>query len=200
MPKINKYYLVIPFEIIFLFFLLIVLPTVFLKEKPGISQTSFENILPLDINHSYIQSFTANRNNLNSVSLLLKNPAIKSTDMLYVEVQDSNYQVLQSFSISGRAVEDPGWINFKFSPINSKKDNIFYLKISSDSPTDDLLYIYGDRNTNNINFKTTFKASNIKESFSDNLNQQILNFKSRNMFQGGLYLFTIILINILILI
>jgi len=200
MPKINKFYLIIPIEIIFIFFLLIILPTIFLKEKPGINQISFENILPLDINHSYIQSFISNKNNLNSVSVLLKNPALKSIDMVYIEVQNSNYETIQSFSISGRGIEDPGWINFKFSPINSKKGDIFYLKITSDSPKDNLLYIYGDKNTNNINFKTTFTALNIKESFKDNLNQQINNFKSRNIFQAGFYLFTIVLINILILI
>jgi len=200
MPKINKFYLIIPIEIIFIFFLLIILPTIFLKEKPGIKQISFENILPLDINHSYIQPFISDKNNLHSVSVLLKNPALKSIDMVYIEVQNSNYETIQSFSISGRGIEDPGWINFKFSPISSKKGDIFYLKITSDSPKDNFLYIYGDKNTNNINFKTTFTALNIKESFKDNLNQQINNFKSRNIFQAGFYLFTIVLINILILI
>ena len=176
------------------------MPIIFLKEKPGINQISFENILPLDINHSYIQSFISNKNNLNSVSVLLKNPALKSIDMVYIEVQNSNYETIQSFSISGRGIEDPGWINFKFSPISSKKGDIFYLKITSDSPKDNLLYIYGDKNTNNINFKTTFTARNLKESFKDNLNQQINNFKSRNIFQTGFYLFAIVLINLLILI
>lgn len=200
MPKINKFYLIIPGEIIFIFFLLIILPTIFLKEKPGIRQTSFENILPLDINHSYTQSFVSDRNNLNSISVLLKNPALKSINMVYLEVQNSNYETIESFSVSGQSIEDPGWVNFKFSPISSKKGDIFYIKITSDSPKDNLLYIYGDKNTNNINFKTTFTALNIKESFKDNLNQQINNFKSRNVFQTGFYLFTIVLVNILILI
>jgi len=200
MPKINKFYLIIPGEIIFIFFLLIVLPTIFLKEKPGIHQISFENILPLDMNHSYTQPFVSDRDNLNSISVLLKNPALKSINMVYLEVQNNNYETLQSFSVSGQNIEDPSWINFKFPPIKSKPGDIFYIKITSDSPKDNLLYIYGDKNTNNINYKTTFTSLSTKESFKDNLNQQLNNFKSRNVFQTGFYLFTVVLVNILILI
>ena len=200
MPKINNFYLIIPGEIIFIFFLLIILPTIFLKEKPGIYQTSFENTLPLSIKNSYIQQFVTDRDNLNSFSVLLKNPELKSNDFVYLELLNSHKETIQSLKTSGISISDPSWIRFKFSPINSKKGDIFYLKITSNSQKDNLLYIYGDKNTNNINFKTTFISRNIKESFKDNLNQQINNFKSRNIFQTGFYLFTIVLINILILI
>jgi len=200
MPKINKFYLIIPAEIFFVFFILIILPTIFLKEKPGIYQTSFENTLPLSIKNSYIQQFVTDRDNLNSFSVLLKNPELKSNDFVYLELLNSHQETIQSLKTSGISISDPSWIRFKFLPISSKKGDIFYLKITSDSPKDNLLYIYGDKNTNNINFKTTYTALNIKESFKDNLNQQINNFKSRNIFQTGFYLFTIVLINILILI
>lgn len=200
MPKKNNFYLIILAEISFLFFILIIIPTVFLKEKPGIHQTSFENILPLDINHSYVQSFISDKNNLSSVSVLLKNPSLESRDIVYIEVQNKNKETLQSLSISGQGVEDPGWLNFKFPPINSKIGDIFYLKISSDAQKDNLLYIYGDKNTKNINFKTTFTASNIKESLLDTLNQQINNFQSRNIFQTATYLLLFLLINIFLFI
>jgi len=196
MPRKNNFYLIILAEISFLFFILIIIPTIFLKEKPGIYQTSFDNTLPLDINHSYIQPFVSDKNNLSSVSVLLKNPSLESRDIVYIEVQDSNQETLQSLSISGQGIEDPGWLNFKFPSINSKIGDIFYLKISSDSQKDNLLYIYGDKNTKNINFKTTFTATNLKESFDDNLNQQINNFKSRNIFQTASYLILLILTNI----
>ena len=200
MPKINKFYLIIPGEIIFIFFLLIILPTIFLKEKPGVYQTSFENTLPLSIKNTYVQQFTTDKNNLNSFSVLLKNPELKSNDFVYLELLNSHKETVQSLKTSGISISDPSWIRFKFSPINSKKGDIFYLQITSNSQKDNLLYIYGDKNTNNINFKTTYTALNIKESFKDNLNQQINNFKSRNIFQTGFYLFAIVLINLLILI
>jgi hypothetical protein len=198
MLRKNNFYLIIFIEILFLFFILIITPTVLLKEKPGVYQTSFENVLPLDINHSYSQSIISDRDNLNSISVLLKNPSLESRDIVYIEVQNSKQETLQTLSISGQGIEDPGWLKFKFSPIISQKGDIFYLKITSNSQKDNLLYIYGDSKTKNINFKTTFTAKNMSESFKDNLNQQIINFKSRNIFQGLLYLSLIIFINIYI--
>lgn len=201
MPKkINKFYLIILVEFFFLFFILIIIPTVFLKEKPGINQTSFENILSLDINHSYTQIFTSDKDNLNSVSVLLKNPNLESRDIIYIEVQNNYQETLRSLSISGQGVEDPGWLKFKFPLINSKKGDVFHIKITSNSQKDNFLYIYGDKNTKNINFKTTFTANSIKESLKDNLNQQINNFQSRNIFQTVIYLFVLLLINIFIFI
>ena len=200
MPKISKPFILIISELTFLVFLLIILPLIFIRERPGVSKTSFEKILPLDINHSYIQSIISDRNNLNSVSVLLKNPGLESKDVVYIEIQNNHQETLRSFSISGRSIEDPGWLNFKFPPLNSKKGDIFLLKISSNSQKDNLLYIYGDPNTQNINFKTTFTTENIKESFKDNLNQQINNFKSRNIFYSVTFLLLLLLTNIFILI
>ena len=200
MPKISKLFILIISELTFLVFLLIILPLIFIRERPGVSKTSFEKILPLDINHSYIQPIISDRNNLNSVSVLLKNPGLESRDIVYIEIQNNHQETLRSFSISGRSIEDPGWLKFKFPPLNSKKGDIFLLKISSNSQKDNLLYIYGDPKTQNINFKTTFTAENIKESFKDNLNQQINNFKSRNIFYSATFLFLLLLINIFILI
>jgi len=46
MLKINKLFLLIIIELVFLLFLLLILPSIFIRERPGIHQTSFENILP----------------------------------------------------------------------------------------------------------------------------------------------------------
>jgi hypothetical protein len=200
MAKISKLLILIISEVFFLGLLFIILPTIFIWERPGVFQTSFEKILPLDVNHSYTQSIVSDRNNLNSVSILLKNPGLESRDIVYIEIQDTNQETLRSFSISGRGVEDPGWLKFKFPPLNSKKGDIFLLKISSNSQKDNLLYVYGDQNIQNVNFKTTFIAKNIKESFKENINQQINNLKSRNIFKTVSYLFILLLINIFILI
>lgn len=200
MLRKNNFYLLILIELFFLFFILIIVPSLFLKEKPGVRQTSFENILPLDINHSYIEPIISDKNNLNSISVLLKNPNLKSTDLVDFEIQNQNKDTIQLLRISGISIEDPGWVRFKFPSTNSKIGDVFYLKISSNSPKDDHLYIYGDQNTKNINFKTTFSTQNIKDSFKDNLNQQLVNFKSRNIFQTTTYLFLLLLANVFIFI
>jgi len=199
MLKINKLFLLIIIELVFLLFLLLILPSIFIRERPGIHQTSFENILPLDINHSYTQSFISDQDNLNSVSVNLKNPALKSRDMVYVEVQDVNKETLQELSITGQGIEDPSWLNFKFPLLNSKKGDTFLIKVTSNAQNDNDLYIYGNNKNQNINFKTTFATQNIKESFKDNLNRQVDNFNSKDIFYSVTYLLLILLINIFIL-
>ncbi len=198
MLKRNNFYLLVLIEISFLFFMLIIIPSIFLTEKPGISQISFENILPLDKNNIYNQIFVSSRNNLNSVSVLLKNPALRSNDQVTLELQDKNKKTIQSLEISGKGIEDPGWVKLKFSPINSQKGDIFYVKITSNAQKDNDLYIYGNKENNNINFKTSYKSPNLIDSLKDNLSFQKDQFLSQNHFQTVLYLTTLVIINFLL--
>lgn len=198
MPKKNKFFLLIFGEFIFLFFILLIFPTVFLQEKPGISQTNFENILPLNRNHSYTQKIVSDRNNLSSVSVLIKNPRLLSHDSVNIYIQDQSKDTLKSLTITGFSIGDPSWINFKFPIINSKIGDTFYINITSNSLDDDSLYIYGDTNTNNINFKTTFTAKNFKESFQNNLKEQITKFHAINKTFLYIYISIILITNVLI--
>lgn len=200
MLRKNKFYLIILIEILFLFFILIVIPTIFLKEKPGIRETSFNNLLPLDIKHPYLQSFVSDRNNLNSISILLKNPNLKNNNLVDIDIQDKNQENVQSLRIYGSNIEDPSWIRFKFPAISSQKGDIFYVKITTDNQKDNSLYIYGDKDGKNINFKTTFLTKSIKESFIDNLSQQKDKILQRNKFETIFYLTVLIVINILLFI
>ncbi len=198
MLKRNNFYLLILTQISFLFLIFIIIPSIFLIEKSGISQTSFENILSLDSKHIYIQKIITDHNNLNSVSVLLKNPALKSIDQVKLELQNSNQQPIQFLNISGQGIEDPGWIKLKFLPINSQKGDIFYLKITSHAKNDNDLYIYGDKNSQNLNFKTTYKSTNLIDSVKDNLLYQKDNFLKLNQFQNYFYLTILIFTNILL--
>jgi len=210
MPKIGKILILITSQILFLITIFLVLPSILIKERPGISQTSYSHILSLDSKNNFNQEFITDRNNLRSISVLLKNPGIINKSQIEIEtqnqsknvkieLQDQNKIVLKSFETSGFSIGDPSWIDFEFPYLNSQKNDKFFINISTNNELSDHFFIYGNNNKS-INFKTTFMARNIKESFKDNLNQQINNFKSRNVFQTGFYLFTIVLINILILI
>lgn len=198
MLKRNNFYLLILIEIIFLFIILIFIPSFFLIERSGTSQTLFENILPLDINHSYSQTFVSNKDYLNSVSVLLKNPALKSRDKVFINLQDVNKTNIQTLELSGVGIEDPGWVKLKFLPINSKKGDIFYLKINSNAKNDNDIYIYGNNLNQNINFKTTYKSQNIINSLKNNFNYQKDKILILNHLQTTFYLITVIIINILI--
>jgi hypothetical protein len=200
MLRKNNFFILILIEISFLLFLIIIIPTLFLREKPGISQIYFENTLPLDINHSYLETFISDRNNLNSVSVLLKNPALKSHNKVNIEIQSKDNKFFQSLEISGQGIQDPSWIKVKFSPINSKKGDIFYIKIISDAQKDNNLYIYGNKNNQSINFKTTYKSLSLKDSLKDNISYQASRLSELNKFQSIFYLTFLITVNLLLFI
>lgn len=198
MPKKSNFLILIIAEIFFLIFLFIIIPAIFIKEKNGISQTSFENILPLDANHTYIQSFVSDQNNLNSVSVLLKNPALKSTDQVKLELQNIQKETIQSLDISGQGIEDPGWVKIKFSPINSKNGDIFYIKITSNAEHDNDLYVYGNQYNQNLNFKTTYKSPTFKDSFKEEINFQKNKLPQLSKTPAFGYLIILIITNILL--
>jgi len=200
MPKISKLVFLIISELVFLFFLLIILPSIFIKERPGVQQTSYKETLSLDTKNSFRQEFISDRDNLQSISVFLKNPALVNKSQVKIELQDQNQNTIRSLDTSGLSINDPDWIKFKFPYINSKKGDKFFIKISTDNQKTDNLFIYGDHKNKSINFKTTYTFSSIQESFKENINQQIKNFDYRNIFYSVIFLLLLLLINIFILI
>jgi len=199
MPKIIKIIVIIFIEFSFLFLIIIVLPTIFIRERSGINQISYSEILPLDINHTYVQPIITNRDNLNAVSVQLKNPGLNSYDVVYVEIQNNLQETLKELSFTGRSIGDPSWINFKFPYIESKVGDKIYLKVSSNALKDNLLYIYGNPQSKDINFKSTYKTKTIKLSFIENFLNQKNRFFESNKLQLISYLFILVVINILII-
>lgn len=200
MPKIIKFIILIISELLFLVILLIVIPSIFIKEKSGIEQDSYSDTLSVDVNHIYIQSFIVDHNNLNSISIQLKNPELKNYDMVYIEIQNDKYETLRDLSISGRSIGDPSWINFKFPALNSKKGEKIFIKVTGDAIKDNHIYIFGDFDTKNINFRTTYRNITIKDSFFDSIKNLKNKFNSLNKYQLNFYLILLVLINIFLLI
>jgi len=198
MLRKNKFYLIILIQLLFLIAIFLLIPSLFIREKNGISQTNFENILILDHQHVYLEEFISDQNNLNSVSLLLKNPALNSHDSVYIELLDQNQQPIQSLVTSGVSIGDPSWIRLKFLPINSQAGDKFFIKISSDALKDNDLYVYGNSENQSINYKTTYKSPSFKDSFKDNFNYQKEKLSELNKGQGIFYLLLLISINILL--
>jgi hypothetical protein len=194
MSNKNNLYLLKISQLVFLFFLLILIPAIFIRQKDGISQIFFENILPLDNKHTYIQKFITNKDNLNSVSILLKNPALKSRDQVIIQLFNSKNELLQSLTLSGEGIEDPGWVKLKFGPINSKTGDAFYIQVTSNAQNDNDLYIYGNHQSQELNFKTTYKSINFKQSLIQAVNFQKEKLPNLNKIYLLFYLISITLI------
>lgn len=198
MPKISKIFILIISQLLFLSFLFIILPSIFIKERPGIYQTSYTETLSLDTKNSFTQEFISNQNNLQSISVLLKNPALTNKSQVKIELQDQNKNTLRSLNTSGISIGDPSWIYFKFPYINSQKGDKFFIKISTDNQLSDHLFIYGNNKDKSINFKTTYTTKNIKDSFQETIIFQINQFQQRNISENIIYASLIIALNIFI--
>lgn len=198
MREKNKFVILIFSEILYLGSLFIVFPTLFIKEKSGISDTKSQDILLLDTKNSYSQEFISNQNNLQSVSLLIKNPQLLNQSKIKIDVLDQDKKVLRSLETSGVSIGDPNWINFKFPYLSSKIGDKFFIRITTDNTKSDSLYVYGNSLDKSINYKTFYVSKNIKESFKSNLDEQIQKFNKMNKFFLIFYSLLIIGLNIFV--
>ena len=198
MQKRNKFGLILVGEIAFLAIIFVVLPAIFIKERPGVSQTSLNETLSLDTKNSFLQEVVSNRDNLRSVSVLLKNPGLINKDQVIIELQDASQNTLHTLNTSGISIGDPSWINFEFPAVNSKKGDRFFIKITTANQQPDHLFVYGSHSNKNINFKTTYTANNLKESLKNNLEYQKNQIKERSTSQIIVYIAAIVLLNTLL--
>lgn len=198
MKEKNKFIILIFFEILFFGSLFIVLPSLFIREKSGVSKTQSQNILPLDTKNNYVQEFVTDRDNLQSISILLKNPQLFNQSQINIDLLDKNRNILRSLKTSGVSVGDPSWIDFKFSIVSSKAGDKFFIKITTDNTKMDSLYVYGNEKDKSINYKTTYTSKNLKESFTNNLKEQSQKFNKINKIYLTIYLLLIIGLNIAI--
>ncbi len=200
MQKKNKILILIVSETLFLIFILVILPSLFIKERPGISQTSFQNTLSLDTKNSYTQEIITDKSNLQTVSVLLKNPALQNTSHVNIELLDNNKNIIRSLTTSGVSIADPSWISFKFPFVPSKSGDKFFIKLTSDNPKTDTLFVYGNLKDKSIDYKTTYTSGSIKSSFKNTIMEQINLFHQRNLVHVSLFIIILIILNILLLI
>lgn len=198
MPKKIRIILIILVELFLIISLWILLPTLLIGDRSGVQHLGEINTLPLDINHSYLQSFVADQDNLSGISLQLKNPEIKSVDNVYLQIINDKNDIVRDLSVNGRNIADPSWINFNFIPIKSNKGDLFSLKISGDATKDNLLYIYGNDQNSNLNFKSSYKTLSLKEAFEKNLEMQKNRIYQMDKVYLSFYLILISTVNFLL--
>jgi len=192
----TKFIILISSQILFFTFLFLVLPSILIKERPGILQTSYVETLSLDTKNNFTQEFISDQNNLQSISILLKNPVLLNKSQIKIELQDQNKNTIRSLETSGISVGDPSWITFKFPYINSQIGDKFFIKISTDNSKTDNLFIYGNQKDKSINFKTTYTTPNIKESIKKTIVFQLNQIKQRNPIETMIYIILIIILDI----
>lgn len=189
MKKIIRYLFI---ESTLIFILLIIFPSLVIREKMGTNVEGGKPILSLQTGKFYTQRISNLTKSLNSVSLQLKNPQLKDNSLIYIEIIDEVGETQRDFSIYGANIGDPSWIKLDFSPID--KTNLI-LRVSGESQIDNALYLFAKEN-GSFDLKTTYALSNFKSRIKLNMNSQINQFINRSLWHNILYLFSLIILNL----
>ena len=192
MIRIIKY---LAIEIFLLIFLLLLLPALLIREKVGIDIEGGKPILPLQLNKFYTQPLNNPTQSLNSISLQLKNPLIQDNSQISIEIINYSGEIFQDFTVFGSNIGDPSWIKLKFAPITEKN---LILKVYADSPRDDSLYLFADKD-GRFDLKTTYRLPNFKQRLIQNFQTQISEFQQRSFWHNLFYLIILIFLHLYLL-
>lgn len=158
-------------ELFFILILIVIVPSLLVKEKFIYNDESISILKPLIVDQAYTQAIP-NSLNLNSVSIMIKNPNIKNNSQIFIDLIDQKQNKLKEFTIYGSNVGDPSWVKLKFDPI---PENNLSLKISTENKDPDSLQIYYQNNKFNLQAtsKNNSLASRLKENIAYQYNQCI---------------------------
>ena len=186
MIKIIKFFIL---ELLIVFTLIIIIPSFLIKEKFIVNDESISVLESFTAKNSYTQTI-ANSKNLNSISVLIKNPSIQNNSNIFIDIENEKQNKLKEFVISGSNVGDPSWVKLKFDPI---LENNVILKISTENTQPDSLKIF--YKNNKFNLKATIKNNSFISRLKDNFRYQYNQFISRSLFCTISYLTLILLLN-----
>lgn len=178
-------------ELIVVFTLIIVVPSLMVKEKFIIKDESISVLEPLVQNKTYFQEIP-NAYNLNSISVSIKNPSIQNNSQIFINLEDEQHNKLKEFVISGSNVGDPSWVKLKFDPIPHHQ---LFLNISTENKNPDSLQIYYQNNK--FNLQATIKNPSLPSRVKENINYQYLQFTHRSFLYTLSYLILILVLNYL---
>jgi hypothetical protein len=159
----KKYLLIVASQIFFFLTILLILPTILLRQRHFDLHQDASRQLTLSSPTDISLGFLSPLSNLNSVSLLLKNPNLLSTAPFTITVESRN---LPSYtgSFSGRNIGDPSWITYKFSPYTNSPGTPFSIKLSTQSVDPHQLFLLADNRLQPV-YRLTFKSADLSESF-----------------------------------
>jgi hypothetical protein len=169
MKKIIKFLSLTLVEIILIVFLLIIIPSLLIREIREENNFGQNFFIKLDSAVTYQQEIKLTHPNIQNLFLLFKNPNLESKQLIYLTIEDINGNELRSLSFTGNSVEDPTWVPFKFQPLNEPK---ITLKINSpQAPNTPPLLLGFNEKDQSLIYQSSYQSSNFKENLIQNLNK-----------------------------
>lgn len=190
MSKIN----IILIELFFLFFILILFPSLLLTETSYFSQENDQLQISLDSGKKYVYKFD-HPANLNTLSLQLKNPLIQNNSRIDIELENSTGNSLAQFVFFGSNVGDPGWLDLNFPP---QSDTSFVINLTTDNTTPESLFLLSDPE-GNWDLKTTYQTPKFSHRFQNTINSLFNRIPKMDPVYLSFYLLVLIILNWLFL-
>ncbi len=197
------------FLVIFLLLTFFLVLSLFLvKNRLDFSQNSQQIFINLLFKTPMLQTFTAQHNFINIITLQMKNPGMTNKGQFKLTVKKDNLTLVEQL-FSGQNLGDPADVKFQFNPIPSSKSKNFSIIIESLSADEPLAVAVGaakkdvldkentffgqERLEGDLKFSVYYRVFDKKEV----LNQLFNNF-SRNLFDDKIFfIFWIVVVVIL---
>lgn len=97
-----------------------IVSSVFLVKRVNeISQFTVDRFVPIIPSKPIVQTFSVKNKGLSEVVVFMRNPQVKNTDPLTLEIQDDDSNTLREVAINGRNIGDGVDVPFKFTPVLS---------------------------------------------------------------------------------
>jgi len=172
MKKINKFLLLFFIEILSIFFILFIIPSIFLNKINEQNESGSLFFVPLENNKEYTTNLPLSYPNLEQIYLMLKNTNLSSKEAVTVIVNDNPFQ------INGGSIGDPSWVPIKFNPI---KDSLT-IKIFSPTKATNSLFFGINKSDNSFAIKKIYQILGFKNKFLYNFAYQINKLKNNGKF------------------
>lgn len=188
----KKITLVLSLNLFIPLFILIIIPSVFIRYRHGTSLTNGHDLKSF-ITSSPIQfSFNSTSGRLVSLNLFLKNPLISNISQISVDIISADQQ--RQLVFYGQNVGDPGTVPIKFPPFPSSSPTTYIVKLNTNNTDSQSLYLLTDASGNPL-FESIYQQSNLYENLKSNFRYQYFQLLKRSPIHSLLYFLTLILLN-----
>jgi hypothetical protein len=192
----KKNLLIISFLILLPIFILVVLPSLFISSRRGISNTLGDTLVPLTSLTSASFSFISDKDNLEAISLTLKNPSIQNNSRIIVDISSGTEE--RSAVFYGANVGDPSTILLKFPNFPFPSGQTFKVKISTDNDNSQSLYLVAGLNQTPL-FESEYREPEFSQRIKENYTRQYNNIINRSPLFTIIYFSVVLFFSIFLL-
>jgi len=190
--------ILISFELIGFSVLFFLLPSIVIRHRLGDFNINGPNLHPLSPEKSLRFLLPSKKPYLDSLTLELKNPALKSKSSIIINIYTTDSHLLRSFTFNGINIGDPGPLPIKFPPITPEEGIAQSVTISSPDPTPESIFYYADNNFLPV-YTTTYYLPTLRDSFTYSFENQWSRLKARPIGYNLFYFSLIFILNLYLL-